>query len=65
MWVTGGGQHFGAGANLGEELGPCGRFTLERQNSRINGVHNVRGSAILQCKGKTSIAGSVQFENCH
>lgn len=56
---------FPAGADLGTELGACGRFTLERQNSRVNGVHNVRGTAELQCKGRTSVAGSVQFENCH
>ena len=56
---------FGAGANLGTELGACGPITLEQQNSRINGVYNVRGTATLSCKGKVSIVGSVQFENCH
>jgi hypothetical protein len=56
---------FPAGAPLGTELGACGPFTLERQSSRINGVHNVRGSATLNCKGRTTVAGSVQFENCH
>ena len=56
---------FAPGANQGTELGTCGPISLERQNSRINGVSNMRGTATLSCKGKTPVAGSVQFENCH
>lgn len=57
--------YFDPGASLATELGACGPFTLERQSSRINGVYNVRGTAQLDCKGKTPVSGSVQFENCH
>jgi hypothetical protein len=56
---------FPGGADLGTELGACGPFTLERQSSRINGVANVRGKATLNCKGRTEVSGTVQFENCH
>ena len=56
---------FFAGADLGTEIGACGRLTLERQSSRINSVRNVRGRAELQCAGKVTVSGSVQFENCH
>ena len=56
---------FPAGTDIGTELGACGPFKLERQSSRINGVSNVRGTATLNCKGRTEVSGSVQFENCH
>ncbi|MBI5513202.1 MAG: hypothetical protein HY909_05500 [Deltaproteobacteria bacterium] len=60
--------YFAPGAATGIHLGPCGPLTVQRQNSRINSVYNVEGSAALQCAaagGTPAVAGSVQFANCH
>src|SRR5688572_5796363 len=40
---------FAPGAATSSELGACGPFSVERQNSRINNIHNVMGSASLSC----------------
>jgi hypothetical protein len=47
-------------------MGFCGPLSIERQNSRINNVYNVRGNATLNCTGLGgALTGSVSFENCH
>jgi hypothetical protein len=57
---------FAPGAATSIELGACGTFSVQRQNSRINNIHNVMGSANLSCtKDGRSVGGSVTFENCH
>jgi len=57
---------FPAGAATAIELGSCGTFSVERQNSQINEIHNVKGSATLSCSvDGHSAAGSASFENCH
>lgn len=55
-----------ADASSADEVGICGPMTLEQQNSEINGVKNVMGSAALECSnGKHAIAGTITFANCH
>jgi hypothetical protein len=50
----------------GKQVGPCGRFEISDQNSEINDVKNVEGSATLDCKlGDVTIKGTVTFGNCH
>jgi hypothetical protein len=57
---------FPAGAATAIELGSCGAFAVERQNSQINKIYNVKGSATLSCSvDGHSAAGSASFENCH
>ena len=47
-------------------MGECGSFKLEHQNSTVNDVKNVAGSAELDCKADGhSVKGKVSFENCH
>jgi hypothetical protein len=47
-------------------LGACGPLTVEQQNSTINGITNVKGSATPDCQaGSHSLKGRVTFENCH
>ena len=48
------------------ELGECGQFTVQRQNSSVNDVHNVEGSGTLECKAEGhEITGNFTFKNCH
>jgi hypothetical protein len=48
------------------DLGPCGSLALERQNSTVNDVTNVMGSATLKCEGNgRTIEGTITFKNCH
>lgn len=55
-----------ADASEADEVGICGPFTIATQNSEINGVKNVQGSATLDCSnGKHAIAGTITFANCH
>jgi len=51
-----------AGAPTGDSLGPCGALTVSDQNSTVNGVRNVQGSATLDC---SRVKGKLTFENCH
>lgn len=54
------------GKSTGDEVGPCGAFQVSTQNSTINDVKNVEGSATLDCKaGGHTIKGSFTFSNCH
>lgn len=63
---TGAAIVFPPGATVGEEVGPCGPLTVTAQNSTINSIKNVEGSATLDCtRGAHAIKGSVTFENCH
>lgn len=55
-----------SGSSSGVEVGTCGSFRIERQNSTVNNVTNVEGSADLECEGNGhSVKGTVEFENCH
>ncbi|MBK8259375.1 MAG: hypothetical protein IPK82_42810 [Polyangiaceae bacterium] len=57
---------FAPGAATSTELGACGPFTVERQNSQINDIYNVKGTATLSCtSGGHSVSGTITFENCH
>ena len=58
---------FVPGQTKGEMIGSdCGTIGIETQNSRINNIRNVKGSAVLSCAGGGhQIAGSIVFENCH
>ena len=48
------------------ELGECGALTVVRQNSTINDITNVEGSATLKCEGiDRKLSGEVDFKNCH
>ena len=48
------------------DLGTCGSLTLARQNSTVNDITNVEGSATLSCKANDhSVEGTVSFKNCH
>ena len=48
------------------DLGQCGSMALERQNSVVNDITNVMGSATLKCDaaGRT-VEGTITFKNCH
>ena len=55
-----------AGESVGVEFGACGSLSVERQNSTINDITNVRGTTQIACKGDGhQITGSVTIENCH
>jgi hypothetical protein len=57
---------FSASSPTGVNLGACGAFVVNDQNSTINDIKNVEGSATLSCSGEGhSIEGSATFENCH
>ena len=46
--------------------GSCGTITLKTQNSEINGVKNIEGTATLKCAANGhTLEGSISFENCH
>ncbi len=54
------------GADSGDRVGPCGLMTVEPQESRVNGIVNVGGTANLFCDhGGHQVFGYVSFENCH
>jgi hypothetical protein len=54
------------GADRGDRLGPCGLMTVDPQESRVNGIVNVGGTANLFCDhGGHRVFGYVSFENCH
>jgi hypothetical protein len=57
---------FSGGSTTGSELGRCGPFTVNQQNSTINDIKNVEGKATLDCTvdGHT-VKGEVSFGNCH
>lgn len=58
--------HFAVGAERGVEIGDCGTFHIEDQNSTVNDVKNVEGKATLDCtSGELVIKGSLTFSNCH
>ena len=55
-----------AGEAVGQELGACGSFTIQFQNSTINDIKNVMGEARLDCTtDEHRVKGTVTFENCH
>ncbi|WP_428268730.1 hypothetical protein [Haliangium sp.] len=55
-----------AGSQTGDEIGKCGGLTVNQQNSTINDVRNVEGSANLDCSGAGhTVQGTVRFKNCH
>jgi hypothetical protein len=55
-----------SGASTGSEMGRCGPFTVRQQNSSINDVKNVEGTATLDCSASGhTIKGEVAFGNCH
>jgi len=57
---------FKGDAATGDAIKRCGSLTIEKQSSRINSIHNVRGTAQLACEaGSHKITGNVEFENCH
>ena len=57
---------FPANSTTGTNLGACGAFVVNQQNSSINDIKNVEGNATLSCSADGhSISGSVTFENCH
>lgn len=48
------------------DLGTCGAMSLERQNSSVNEITNVMGSATLECEAAGhAVEGTVTFKNCH
>lgn len=58
--------YFKAGQPTGHPLGKCGPLSVTRQNSTINKVSNVEGSATLKCNaGGIKVSGNVSFKNCH
>ena len=57
---------FQPGAVIGEDLGVCGPTTMWSQHSRVNGITNMAGTAILSCdSGRHQVHGQLLFENCH
>jgi hypothetical protein len=55
-----------AGSAVGQDLGACGPFQVDDQNSTINGVKNVEGKATLDCAvDEAQVKGSLSFQNCH
>lgn len=53
-------------AVVGAPLGACAVLTMRMQNSRINGIANLEGSAAFQCAASGHrLEGTLQFENCH
>jgi hypothetical protein len=57
---------FQPGALAGEQIGACGTMWMQSQHSRVNGVVNMQGAAILSCQSAAhQLSGQIQFENCH
>jgi hypothetical protein len=44
----------------------CAKVTITAQNSKINNITNIEGSATLKCENQGHTAtGTVAFANCH
>lgn len=57
---------FAADAPRGDLLGPCGTLVMHAQNSRINSITNLEGTASLDCQAVGhKVTGKVDFANCH
>ena len=56
---------FAAGGDKGESQPDCGTLSVHPQNSKINNVTNVEGTAKISCGGAHRLDGSLEFENCH
>lgn len=57
---------FQPGTAVGENLGVCGQTTISSQHSRVNGIVNMEGIAVLECEASGHrVTGQLQFENCH
>ena len=57
---------FKPGIATGVELGECGTIRVEMQNSTVNDVKNVQGSAEVSCASDgLTVAGKLTFGNCH
>jgi hypothetical protein len=58
--------YFPPGRQVGVDLGGCFTMTTKAGVGVINGVRNIEGGAVLECRTETlHVSGSVQFENCH
>jgi len=58
--------YFPPGHPVGQNLGSCGKMTLQNGIAVVNGVRNVEGNATLNCGGgSNTLRGSVAFEGCH
>jgi len=56
---------FNGNSATGDLIGKCGILTITTQSSRINSIHNVQGTARLECEtGGHKVAGNIKFENC-
>lgn len=56
---------FEPGASSGQLIGACGSMTVTEQTSKVF-YRNVEGSADLSCNVEEhSLAGHLEFENCH
>jgi hypothetical protein len=53
------------GEAQGDDLGKCGTLEVHNQNSKINDVTNVEGTAKISCSGSHKLEGTLTFENCH
>jgi hypothetical protein len=55
------------GAEVGKQItGTCGSLQVEDQNSTVNDVKNVEGTAKLDCAADGfTVKGTIKFENCH
>src|SRR2546423_1564952 len=63
---TTGAAQFPPGPAGGDSLGNCGTLAMQAQNSRINNIANLKGTATLQCEAVGhKISGKIDFENCH
>ncbi len=58
---------FPPGAKQGTFIGEgCGTVSVERKNSRVNNVQNIKGTVSANCTGAGhTIVASVNFDNCH
>jgi hypothetical protein len=57
---------FDPNALTGRAFGSCSTLTMRAQHSRINGIHNLEGTATFSCQGPGHEAsGQLNFENCH
>lgn len=55
-----------ASSGKGTKIADCATLTVRDQNSTVNKVKNIMGTAKLDCsKGDDEIKGNVTFENCH
>ncbi len=58
---------FDAGASTGNFIGEdCGTMSVERKNSKVNNVSNIKGSVSANCTGGGhTVVASITFDNCH